>query len=214
MAWLFENRSEAGVRLARELRHHRNHTAAMAVGLGGVPVAAEIARLLYLPLGIVPVVNLRGPDGQTFGAMAPGGVAVVDWGRLGKVGEETARGIVAAQQVELARIEKTFDEFAHVPVARRNIILVAEAMDTGLAMRAALRALRPQHPHRIVASAPVASERARLELRLDGCECVAVAEVGEFHTPSEWFGDFRPPTDTEAKGMLELQARYARFTVA
>lgn len=170
MEALFENRSTAGVSLAQMLKQYRNHAVAMAIASHSVPVAAEVARLLYVPLGIVPVITLKGPSGLSFGALAPGGAAVVDWRLLKDVGEETAHGIVAKAQLELARLEKIYGELATPPVARRTVVLIADAIEAGMTVRAALRTLRLGHPARVIASAPVATEQACRDLYEDGCE--------------------------------------------
>jgi putative phosphoribosyl transferase len=208
MPWLFENRSQAAVRLAQQLRPYRNHhTVAMAVGLGGVPVAAETACLLHLPLGLIPVVSLKGPDGLKFGALAPGGVAVVDWARFEAVGEDRAHAIVASQQEEWSRLERTFGDFGRLPAGIRTVMLTGGGMDTGMTMRAALRVARSYHPVQVVASAPVVSERAACDLREEACECVAVLTCSSFQTTGAWYREYPAMTEAEVLGLLDLPAR-------
>ncbi len=214
MEELFESRGAAGVTLAQLLKQYRNHAVAMAVGANGVSVAAEVARLLYLPLGIVPVVKLRGPTGVIFGALAPGGAAVVDWRSVTVVGENAARAIAVREQAELARLEKIYRELAALPVARRTVILIADAMDTGMSVRAALRALRLGHPARVIAAAPVVTARACGDVRADGCECVCLVSVASNHPVGAWYREVHEPHDCEALGQLQRLARHARFTVA
>ena len=175
MHWFFEDRSQAGVLLAQYLKQYRSRALAIAVGAAGVPVAVEVARLLHIPLGIVPAKRLTGPDGLTFGALAPGGVAVVDWPRLERVGEELARSIVRTQQRELARLETVYGEFARLPVARRTVILIADGMESGMTARAALRVVRVCHPAQVIVAAPVVSEAAYRDLKEEAGQCVCLA---------------------------------------
>ncbi len=215
MQWFFADRAQAGLLLAQQLTQYRSRAVAMAIGASGVPVAAEVARLLHIPLGIVPAKRLAGPDGMTFGALAPGGVAVVDWSRLERVGEDTARSIVRQEQRELARLEIVYGEFAHLPVARRIVILIADGMDTGMTARAALRVVRVGHPSQVVAAAAVASDSAYRDLREEAGQCICLAtHTGVLHSTGEWFHEARAITDAEVLGQLELQARYSRLTVA
>ena len=186
----------------------------MAVGANGVPVAAEVARLLYLPLGIVPVVKLSGPGGVVFGALAPGGAAVDDWRSVTLVGEDTARVIAVREQGELACLEKIYGELAALPVARRAVILITDAMDSGMSVRAALRALRLGHPARVIAAAPVVTAQACGDVRADGCECVCLVSAASNRPVGGWYREVHEPDDGEALAQLQRQARHARFTVA
>ena len=211
---LFEDRTQAGVLLATHLKQYRSHAVAMAVGAAGVPVAAEVARLLYLPLGIVPARRLTGPGGITFGALAMGGAAVLDWPRLEQVGELAARSIVAREQREMSRLEQVYREFSDIAVARRTVILIADGLETGLTMRVALRALKARHPARVVAAAPVSTEAACHDLREEAGDCVCLEVSGAFHSTSACYRHFETPSDSLALRQLELQARYARLTLA
>ena len=186
----------------------------MAVACAGVPVAAEVARLLFSPLGIVPVVNLKGPNGEIFAALAPGGAALVNWRRLERVGEEAARAIAVKGQLEVTRLERIYGELARLPLARRSVLLIADAMETGMAMRVALRTVRAGHPARVIAATPVATADACREVRAEGCECVCLVTAEAFHTTGEWYGDIREPMDSESLGHLQHQARHGRLTVA
>ena len=75
MAVLFDNRTAAGVALARALsgRHWPGPVVVLALPRGGVPVAAEIARTLHAPLDLLLVRKIGAP-GQPELAIA----AVVD----------------------------------------------------------------------------------------------------------------------------------------
>ncbi len=79
---LFQDRVEAGVKLASELRHYANRKDVIVLGIlrGGVPVAFEVARALNAPLGIF-VSRKLGVPGQeelAFSAIANGGIRVLD----------------------------------------------------------------------------------------------------------------------------------------
>src|SRR5512139_1867196 len=74
MVSVFEDRTEAGKRLAEYLVGYRDsHGIVLALPSGGVPVAAEIAPALNLPLDLLIVRKLQIPDNPEagFGAMGP-----------------------------------------------------------------------------------------------------------------------------------------------
>lgn len=75
----FRDRADAGRQLAGLLRAYRNSPDAVVLGLlrGGVPVAAETASTLGLPLDVLVVRKLGVPGYEevAFGAIASGGIA-------------------------------------------------------------------------------------------------------------------------------------------
>src|SRR5947208_17200410 len=82
----FRNRSEAGRILARALSHYaaRDGVVVLALPRGGVPVAYEVAKELGAPLDVFLVRKLGVPGHEelAMGAIASGGVLVLDEGVL------------------------------------------------------------------------------------------------------------------------------------
>ena len=79
---LFEDRFEAGRQLASELGEfaNRNDVVVLALPRGGVPVGYEVAMALHAPLDVF-VVRKLGVPGQeelAMGALAPGGITVLN----------------------------------------------------------------------------------------------------------------------------------------
>ena len=78
---LFVDRADAGRQLAQRLLHVRG-TDAVVVALprGGVPVAAEVARELRVPLDVIVVRKLGVPFQPEFGfgAIGEGGARIID----------------------------------------------------------------------------------------------------------------------------------------
>src|SRR5262249_38647609 len=78
----FANRRQAGAELARHLNQYANQSGVIALGLprGGVPVAAEVAHRLHVPLDVFVVRKLGVPGYRelAMGAIATGGVRIVN----------------------------------------------------------------------------------------------------------------------------------------
>src|SRR5687768_4926008 len=78
----FRDRTDAGRRLARELSSYADdpNVIVLALPRGGVPVAFEVARELHAPLDLFIVRKLGVPGHEEFamGAIATGGVTLVD----------------------------------------------------------------------------------------------------------------------------------------
>ena len=65
---IFENRRDAGVRLAARLAHYKDaRPVILALPRGGVPVAYEVARALDAPLDVVVVRKLGAPGQPELG---------------------------------------------------------------------------------------------------------------------------------------------------
>src|ERR1019366_3750235 len=79
---LYVDRSDAGRHLVRQLLQYAESPSAVVVALprGGVPVAAEVARALSLPLDILLVRKLGVPGHEelALGAIASGGAVILN----------------------------------------------------------------------------------------------------------------------------------------
>ena len=91
----FRDRVDAGRQLARALEHHRG-TGALVLGLprGGVPVAAEVAAALATELDVLVVRKLGVPGHEelAMGAVAGGGLRVLNHDVLGRLAPARGRG--------------------------------------------------------------------------------------------------------------------------
>src|SRR5215472_8457680 len=87
---LFRDRRDAGQRLADKLAAYAKRDDVVVLGLprGGVPVAFEVAARLSAPLDVFLLRKLGVPGHEelAFGAIASGGVRVLDRGIIEAVG--------------------------------------------------------------------------------------------------------------------------------
>ena len=106
MPILFQNRTEAGQMLGRELTAYTNHADLLVLGLprGGVPVAFEVAKLLNAPLDICLVRKLGVPGNKelAMGAIASGGIRVLNQDLVNSLGisEQIIDEVAAAPTIE------------------------------------------------------------------------------------------------------------------
>lgn len=210
---IFENRREAGKRLATLLRAYSGRPDVLVLGLprGGVPVAYEVARALGAPLDIF-VVRKLGVPGQeelAFGAIATGGVRILNPYVVEQAGitDEEVEAITAAELKELARREHAFRGERPVPQIRgRTVILIDDGLATGATMRAAVVALRQQQPAQIVAGVPAASPDTCAAIREQVDELVCAITPEPFHSVGSWYEDFSQTTDEEVHDLLTRTA--------
>ena len=209
----FHNRMEAGQLLARRLLPYANRSDVLVLGLprGGVPVAFEVARALRAPLDML-VVRKLGVPGQeelALGAIASGGSRVLN--------PEVVQGldipqwmiedITAREQQELARRERRYrGNRPELDVRGRMVILVDDGLATGATMRAAIAALRQQHPARVVMAVPGAPPPVCRELRAVADEAICLLTPEPFLGVGRWYDDFAPTTDEEVRSLLDRAA--------
>jgi len=210
VALRFLDRRDAGRRLAMHLGAYANRSDVLVLALprGGVPVAAEVARALTAPLDVFLVRKLGMPGHEEFaiGAIASGGVRVVNEDTLRDYGvsREQVDAVVEAEQQELERRERRYRGDRPFPsVARKTIILIDDGLATGSTMRAAVAALRLEHPDRIVVAVPTAPIETCTELRQIVDEVLCLITPEPFYAVGLWYEDFAQTTDDEVRDLLE-----------
>lgn len=206
----FEDRCEAGRRLAGRLRDLLGGQAGDAVVLGlprgGVPVAAEVARALAAPLDVLMVRKVGAP-GQPevgVGAIADGDPPLFDDGTLEFLGLTPGRlaADVERERAELRRRERVYRRYPPVRLSDRTVVLVDDGLATGVTARAALRHLRAQRPGRLVLAVPVGAAQAVADLRREADDLVCVHQPQPFRAVGCWYQDFHQVSDQEVIGVL------------
>jgi putative phosphoribosyl transferase len=205
----FADRHDGGVVLADQLRMYRGRTDLVVLALprGGVPVAYEVAHSLNAPLDVLIVRKLGAPSHPEFaiGAIASGGISVLDWEAIAAnaISERAVAAVVQRETAEVFRRERVY-RGNHPPVAIKGqvVIVVDDGLATGATMHAAVLALRQQRPAGIVVAAPVGSRQA-CELLAEVADQVICARTPEpFSAVGLWYVDFSETTDEEVRQIL------------
>jgi predicted phosphoribosyltransferase len=211
---LFRDRQDAGRQLAAVLESYAGRSDTLVLGLprGGVPVAHEVARALRAPLDVFLVRKLGVPGHEelAMGAIATGGVRVLNEEVLTAldISDDVIDAVAAEQQRELERRERAYRDGRPLPTIRgRVVILIDDGLATGATMRAAVAALRKQHPAAVVVAVPVASPQVCEEFQplVDDIVCAHTPEP--FHAVGLWYRDFSQTTDEEVHDLLAAAAQ-------
>jgi putative phosphoribosyl transferase len=206
---LFEDRADAGRKLARKLLDYADHTDVIVLGLprGGVPVAFEVAKALHAPLDVFLVRKLGVPGHRelAMGAIASGGVHVLNQGvvRSLAISPDAIEKVAEREREELERREQTYRGDRPAPdVSGRTAILVDDGLATGASMRAAVTALRAREPARIVVAVPTAPPEtcAEFEAEVDDILCATTPQP--LMGVGAWYSDFSQTTDEEVRALL------------
>jgi predicted phosphoribosyltransferase len=163
--YVFADRTAAGRLLATRLLHLKERQALLyAIPAGGVPVAAEIARVLKIPLDLIIVRKIQLPwtTEAGFGALDPGGEAIFNQELLQSLSLTPAE---IQRQVEQTlanlrdREERLRSRRPYPQLEGRPTIVVDDGLASGYTMRAAVKFLKRQGAGPMFVAVPTGSAR-------------------------------------------------------
>jgi putative phosphoribosyl transferase len=207
----FASREDAGRHLAEKLATYPlpNHPLLLALPRGGVPVAAEVAARLGLPMDVLVVRKLGVPGHEEYamGAIAGGGVIVLDHRVVADLGLglDAVERVIQRETRELARRERLFRNDRPPPeVAGRTVIVVDDGIATGSTVSAAVQLLRHQQAARIIVATPVSARDSARRLRAEADAVLTLMEPADFRAVGQWYEDFSETTDEEVRRLLAV----------
>ena len=207
----YRDRTHAGQVLAETLKNVLgNHKDLLVLALprGGVPVAYEVAAALSVPLDLLLVrkLGLPGHEELAMGAIASGGVRVMNDNVVGPLGVPSSviERVVRQEEAELERRLREYRGNRPPPhVEGRCVTVVDDGLATGASMRVAVAALRQQKPARIVVAVPVAPPDTIRLLAHEADEVICPATPEPFFGVGQWYTDFDQTTDEEIRRLLD-----------
>jgi putative phosphoribosyl transferase len=198
----FPDLRSAGRELATRLETFRqsDRLIVVAIVLGGVPVAHEVANHLNAPLDLLIIRRLFAPQGpgSQICAVSVGGSLVIDddLARRSVSPSTPVDYFMADALAELARREQICRPGRPpIDLAGKKVLLVDCGIRTGSTMQAAIEALRTKGPARIVAAVPVASVGGHATVANMADELVSLVHPRQFGNVGLWYRDFSRPGD-------------------
>lgn len=206
----FPGRAEAGRILAGRLKAFANQSDAVVVAIPneGVPVAAQVAAALNLPLAL-QVVRKLGVPGQKemfMGSIAGDDVRVMNDETINAlhIPERVVDWVVFCETQELLRRNRVFSRDRKMTELHgKTVILIDEGVATGARMLAAVQAVRKQGVRRVVVAVPVGSSQSLARLRSVADQVVCVVEPKLFFSVSHWYDNAEPVPDWEVCQILD-----------
>ena len=211
----FRDRRQAGRVLAQRLEHlrGRDNLLVLALPRGGVAVGFEVAHELHAPLDVFVVRKLGFPGHEEYamGAIASGGVRVMNPVPGMPVSADALAAVMAREQDELVRREVLYrGERPAIAIRGRTVIVVDDGLATGSTMRAAVLAIRQQRPAHLVVAVPVGAAETCAQLRTEADEVICAATPAPFRAVGLWYDDFPQADDDEVHELLdEARREYA-----
>ncbi len=207
----YANRTEAGRALAEHLLGMAlpRPVVVLALPRGGVPVAAEIARVLQAPLDLLLV--------RKIGAPLQPELAVAAWvegtppalvrneetcAALGVDAAYIEREVAFAAAEAARRRRRYLAGRAPVPIQGATVIVVDDGVATGTTLRAALRGLRSRQPARVVLAVPVGPPDTVAALRAEADEVVCLLQPKSLTAIGLHYRDFHQLDDEEVVAAL------------
>ena len=209
----FKDRKAAGRALAEAIAAKSlPDPVVLALPRGGVPVAAEVARVLNAPLDLVMVRKIGVPWQPELAA-----AAVID-GKDAQIvvnDEVCAEAIISRSYIdemvkeELKEIERRaklyLKDRPRVRIGGRSAIVVDDGIATGTTIRAVIKALRLKQPRSILLAVPVAPKEAVAALRAETDDIICLETPEPFWGIGLHYADFHQVSDDEVIAILEAQ---------
>jgi putative phosphoribosyl transferase len=208
---MFRDRQEAGQKLGASLEMLQlKDPIVLALPRGGVPVAAEVAKVLKAPLDLAIVRKVGAPGNTELS------VAEIEYGYQPDVvlnreiveayglGESALRVLIAQERPELERRRTAYrGKDSPLSVAGKAVVIVDDGAATGTTMKVAIRALKRRSPRKIIVALPVAPSEVVEELAQEADLTICLNQPARFRALSYYYGSFPQLSDGE---VLEVMA--------
>jgi putative phosphoribosyl transferase len=207
---LFENRYDAGRKLAEKLYEFANKSVVvLGIPNGGVAVALGVALGLSADLDLVISRKIPlplSPEGG-FGSVTDDGTTIFDEAIIKKFGLSQAQVNYQVNQVRSDIRHRSLlyhTDRPPVSIANRTVIVVDDGLASGYTMRAAIESLRHRGPKQIIAAVPVGPEPAVEALRevADRVVTCAVGKDPRFYI-ADYYRSWHDITDAEVLHCLK-----------
>lgn len=208
----FADRADAGRRLGRRLAAlELPDPVVLALPRGGVPVGYEVAAALSAPLDVVIVRKLGAPFQPELGvgAIAEGGVLVLEDATLAGLGltRDDMATTIEREREELQRRVRRYRGDRPAPsTAGRSVVVVDDGLATGVTARAALRAVRPSRPARLLLAVPVGPPDAEQIMAGEADAVICLEQPDRLAAVGQWYVDFTQTDDATVLALLDRAA--------
>jgi putative phosphoribosyl transferase len=163
---IFQNRTQAGEKLARELQAlSLVDPIVLAIPRGGVPVGAAIARVLACPFDVIPLMKIPIPwsPEASYGVVAMDGTRVLNMPLVNRL-DLSEREIEMAAMLVLEEAKKKdylYRRATPFPeLKNRTVVLTDDGLASGYSMLAGAGFVKKRGPLALIVASPVSSDMA------------------------------------------------------
>lgn len=201
---MFKDRVQAAQALAEKLHSYKDMKGVLVVGVprGGVVTAAEVARILSLPLDIVVVRKLGHPWNPELAAGAVDADGEVTLNTQAGLSKEDIEVVAEREKGEIVRRIKEYKDGQVTDFKGKIVIMADDGIATGQTVIVAAKYIKRHGAAKVVVAAPVASPQAAEELSKIADEIVVLKQPENFMAVGQFYEDFPQVSDTEVKSLL------------
>ena len=207
----FASREDAGRALGQHLLE-RGFQPDVVVGLprGGVVAAAEVARALGRPLGVLIVRKIGHPRHREFaiGALAEPDVVILDKPAVAAVGSDRAEldEVIIEERHRLRDYQSRFHHAGEQTLSGKRVLIVDDGLATGATAEAAVMSARRQGAVGVVLAVPVAAPEGAARLRAVADDVIALTLDFSFMAVGQYYDYFPQTEDEEVLALLKHHA--------
>ena len=203
---MFENREEAGKRLAEALGKYKNmNVLVLALARGGVEIGYEVAKHLDADLSLLVTRKLPFPDNPEsgFGAIAEDGSTYINENAARFVPQEVMRLTAQEQVDEINRRITALRDGKPLPdMTGRTVILVDDGIAMGSTMRASIKLCRNKKAGKIIVAVPVTGRDTARQIEKLVDELVVLEMPDYFHAVAQVYRDWYDVPDMEVRSVM------------
>lgn len=215
---LFENRLDAGRKLAAELTVFANRkTVILAIPNGGLPIAMEVAYCLNADLDVIICRKFAlpmNPEGG-LGAVADDGTSILNKDVIQRDGISQEQLEYETNQVKASIKERRLRyRGEHLPrrLTGKTAIIIDDGLASGITMTVAVESTKHRYPEEIIVAVPVASATGYNRVKSVASKIVtcAIANMPRFYL-ADFYRNWRDISDDEVVHSLDIWRKRHSF---
>ena len=214
---MFEDRKDAGMRLARALeKYGDNDLLVLSIPNGGVQVGFEVSSHLRADFSILVARKLPFPDNPEsgFGAIAEDGSTVMLKEFVPYLSKKIIDEIIDEQKREIERRVRVLRGNEPLPeMGERCVILIDDGIAMGSTMQAAIKLCRKRKPRHLVVATPVASREVKRRLSWMVDDVVVLEMPHDFRAVAQVYAHWYDVQDWEVQDILEAWKNFRKGNI-
>lgn len=205
---MFNDRIDAGLLLAEELKNYRDNKEAVIITIprGGLPIGNTIAKQLHLPLELVLSKKIGHPINKEFaiGAVTLSDSILSDDANLVSkeyLNDETYKIRTLLKE----RHDRYYGTKQPLSLKNKTVILVDDGVATGHTLISSIKLIEKQNPSHIIVALPVGSPSAIEKIKKLPYvnETICLLKPSNFHAVGQFYKNFNQVNDDEVVRLLK-----------
>lgn len=206
---VFQNRVEAGKKLARKLLNLKGteNLIVLSIPRGGIVIGKELAKALNCLLEVIVTKKIGAPGNPelAIGAVGAVGEPVINEELAVQVGakKDYIKNQVARVKKEIIRSEKKFrGDKPKLNLKDKTVILTDDGVATGATMEAAVEIARQQGPKKIIVAIPVIARDSLKKIEAKADEVIYLDAPLMFFAVGQFYQEFEQIDDNSVIEIL------------